>query len=192
MTRAGFPHSDTPGSTLGWQLPEAYPSLPRPSSASGAKASTTCPYQLDTHEHTTPQRHHHPHAWQTSPPAQPAASTKGGHGFFAKTLAHTLNLPTPTPHPRATPPAAPPLPDWPAQPTRQPEPRCPQRTQQHAPHPPQTTTTHTPRPPPPPPPGNTPPAGPAAPTRQPPSQHDRPHQPNHTHSPHPRSPASHT
>src|SRR6266511_1832748 len=32
-----------PGSTLGWQLPEAYRSLPRPSSASGAKASTVCP-----------------------------------------------------------------------------------------------------------------------------------------------------
>src|SRR6266487_129118 len=49
MTRAGFPHSDIPGSTLGWQLPEAYRSLPRPSSASDAKASTVRPQQLDTH-----------------------------------------------------------------------------------------------------------------------------------------------
>ncbi len=46
MTPAGFPHSDTLGSQLGWQLPEAYRSLPRPSSAPDAKASTVCPYQL--------------------------------------------------------------------------------------------------------------------------------------------------
>jgi hypothetical protein len=44
MTPAGFPHSDTPGSQLGWQLPEAYRSLLRPSSAPGAKASTVRPY----------------------------------------------------------------------------------------------------------------------------------------------------
>ena len=36
----GFPHSDIHGSTLGRQLPVAYRSHPRPSSASGAKAST--------------------------------------------------------------------------------------------------------------------------------------------------------
>ena len=39
MTGAGFPHSDIHGSALGRQLPVAYRSLPRPSSASGAKAS---------------------------------------------------------------------------------------------------------------------------------------------------------
>src|SRR3954465_3260213 len=44
MTPAGFPHSDTLGSQLGWQLPEAYRSLLRPSSAPGAKASTLRPY----------------------------------------------------------------------------------------------------------------------------------------------------
>ena len=43
---AGFPHSDTLGSQLGWQLPEAYRSLLRPSSALGAKASTVCSYTL--------------------------------------------------------------------------------------------------------------------------------------------------
>ena len=53
MTGAGFPHSDTLVSTLGWQLPEAYRSLPRPSSAPGAKASTVCPQQLD---HPTPNQ----------------------------------------------------------------------------------------------------------------------------------------
>ena len=46
MTGARFPHSDTLGSQLGWQLPEAYRSLQRPSSAPDAKASTVCPYQL--------------------------------------------------------------------------------------------------------------------------------------------------
>ena len=40
MTGAGFPHSDILGSKLGRQLPEAFRSLPRPSSASGAKAFT--------------------------------------------------------------------------------------------------------------------------------------------------------
>ena len=43
LTGAGFPHSDILGSTLGWQLPEAYRSLLRPSSAPGAQASTVCP-----------------------------------------------------------------------------------------------------------------------------------------------------
>src|SRR5215213_880898 len=55
MTGAGFPHSDTLGSTLGWQLPEAYRSLPRPSSAPGAQASTVCPQHLG---HTKPTLHH--------------------------------------------------------------------------------------------------------------------------------------
>ena len=49
--RAGFPHSDTPGSKLVCQLPEAYRRLPRPSSPVAAKASTECAYSLD---HTTP------------------------------------------------------------------------------------------------------------------------------------------
>ena len=43
MTPAGFPHSDIPGSQLGWQLPEAFRSLLRPSSAPDAKASTVRP-----------------------------------------------------------------------------------------------------------------------------------------------------
>ena len=38
-----FPDSEIPGSRLVWQLPEAYRSLPRPSSASGAKTSTVRP-----------------------------------------------------------------------------------------------------------------------------------------------------
>ena len=46
MTRAGFSYSEILGSTLAWQLPEAYRSLQRPSSASSAKASTGCPLQL--------------------------------------------------------------------------------------------------------------------------------------------------
>src|SRR5690242_5787282 len=52
MTRAGLPHSDTLGSQLGRQLPQAYRRLPRPSSAPGTKASTVRPYQL-THTHNT-------------------------------------------------------------------------------------------------------------------------------------------
>ena len=42
MTLAGFPHSDTHGSKLIWQLPVAYRSLSRPSSVSYVKASIMC------------------------------------------------------------------------------------------------------------------------------------------------------
>ena len=41
--RIGFPHWEILGSTLIWQLPQAYRSLSRPSSASGTKASTMHP-----------------------------------------------------------------------------------------------------------------------------------------------------
>jgi hypothetical protein len=47
MTGARLPHSETPGSTLGCQLPGAYRRLPRPSSAPDAKASTVCPKKLE-------------------------------------------------------------------------------------------------------------------------------------------------
>ncbi len=46
MTRTRFSHSEIHGSKLAWQLPVAYRSLQRPSSASSAKASTECPLQL--------------------------------------------------------------------------------------------------------------------------------------------------
>src|SRR4051794_17366770 len=62
MTPARFPHSDTPGSTLGCQLPRAYRRLLRPSSALDAKASTMCPSQLVTH---TTNPHHPPTGGRT-------------------------------------------------------------------------------------------------------------------------------
>ena len=40
---SGFPHSDTPGYNVCTRLPEDYRSVPRPSSAFGAKASTVRP-----------------------------------------------------------------------------------------------------------------------------------------------------
>jgi hypothetical protein len=105
MTPAGFPHSDTPGSTLGCQLPRAYRRLLRPSSALDAKASTMCPSQLVTHTtnptpppnkqvsgtravmHTSPQepqgtqgrpRHSHKKT-RTPPPNQAKACTTNNH-----------------------------------------------------------------------------------------------------------------
>ena len=42
----GFPHSETSGSSLDWQLPKAYRSLLRLSSPLNAKASPICPFQL--------------------------------------------------------------------------------------------------------------------------------------------------
>ena len=68
MTPAGFPHSDTPGSTLGCQLPRAYRRLLRPSSALDAKASTMCPSQLVTH--TTNPTHHQPATSNTKNPTR--------------------------------------------------------------------------------------------------------------------------
>ena len=47
MTPAGFPHSDICGSKLSRQLPAAFRSQTRPSSAPDAKASTVSPYSLD-------------------------------------------------------------------------------------------------------------------------------------------------
>ena len=74
MTGTGFPHSDTLGSQLGWQLPEDYRGLPRPSSAPDAQTSTVCPQQLD---HTQDARIHYatlntpPHSRPTTPPPPP-------------------------------------------------------------------------------------------------------------------------
>ena len=42
----GFPHSELHGYDVCRRLPMAFRSLPRPSSALGAKASTLCPYDL--------------------------------------------------------------------------------------------------------------------------------------------------
>ena len=43
-----LPHSETLGSKLYWQLPEAYSSLTLPSSPLDTMASTKCPFQLST------------------------------------------------------------------------------------------------------------------------------------------------
>src|SRR6476660_2662514 len=80
MTPAGFPHSDTPGSTLGCQLPRAYRRLLRPSSALDAKASTMCPSQLVTHTTnptppTHPPTHHTPTHHNPAHHPQPTGAT---------------------------------------------------------------------------------------------------------------------
>ena len=96
MTPARFPHSDTPGSQLGCQLPRAYRRLPRPSSALDAKASTMCPSQLAT-KLTNKTRHTHPN------------KRRGRHAHkiqATKMLASTIQKPnttTPTPTPPAPP-----------------------------------------------------------------------------------------
>ena len=46
MTQDGFPHSDIPGSRGCTRLTGAFRSVPRPSSALDAQASTVCPYSL--------------------------------------------------------------------------------------------------------------------------------------------------
>jgi hypothetical protein len=81
MTPARFPHSDTPGSTLGCQLPRAYRRLLRPSSALDAKASTTCPSQLVTHT-TNPT---HPHQQNNQ---QNNQNKRGRTGLAVHTTRH--------------------------------------------------------------------------------------------------------
>ena len=46
MTLLGFPHSDTSGSTLVWQLTGLFRGLLRPSSPACPKASISCPESL--------------------------------------------------------------------------------------------------------------------------------------------------
>ena len=46
--QVGFPHSEIFGSLSDWRFPEAFGSLPPPSSSFDAKASTKCPFQLTT------------------------------------------------------------------------------------------------------------------------------------------------
>jgi hypothetical protein len=55
----GLPHSEIPGSTLGYQLLWAYRRFPRLSSPSDAEASTTCSTQLDHIDRTPMFTLHH-------------------------------------------------------------------------------------------------------------------------------------
>ena len=84
MTPAGLPHSDTPGSQLGCQLPRAYRRLQRPSSALDAKASTMCPSQLVSQTLNKNHKDTQPH-----PP-----TINKGQGHYKK---HSDNTPTPPP-----------------------------------------------------------------------------------------------
>ena len=63
-TPARFPHSDTPGSPLACQLPEAYRRLPRPSSALDAQASTERPAHTQHHTPPRPTTEHRRRALQ--------------------------------------------------------------------------------------------------------------------------------
>jgi len=81
MTDAGFPHSDTLGSQLGWQLPQAYRGLPRPSSAPRAKASTVCPKKLDHKDARVHcailKQQTEPQTFKTTTPQQPTEPKPG-------------------------------------------------------------------------------------------------------------------
>ena len=108
MTPAGFPHSDTPGSTLGCQLPRAYRRLLRPSSALDAKASTMCPSQLVTHTtnptptHTSATQNNRQTTdtgkgpdWRCTPNSQP---TTAGHVTHHKEPRHAPHNQRHAPH----------------------------------------------------------------------------------------------
>lgn len=89
MTRAGLPHSETPGSTLPCQLPREYRRLERPSSALDAKASTMCPYQLAKQTHNTTNKHNQQP--QNRPPAASAVILRAHtHELYIKTQNITI------------------------------------------------------------------------------------------------------
>jgi hypothetical protein len=94
MTPAGFPHSDTPGSQLGCQLPRAYRRLPRPSSALDAKASTVCPSQLVSQTLNKNHTRHTPHHQHTTTThrQRPHPGSRASHSYKRSTT-------TPHPHP---------------------------------------------------------------------------------------------
>jgi hypothetical protein len=110
ITGARLPHSETPGSTLGCQLPGAYRRLPRPSSAPDAKASTVCPKKLEhnknykmlaftmqfsKHERTPPlQPPPTPHPPHPPPGTNPKSEQQGTRCGMAAGPART-----PEPHP---------------------------------------------------------------------------------------------
>ena len=109
MTPAGLPHSDTPGSQLGCQLPRAYRRLQRPSSALDAKASTMCPSQLVSQTLNKNNKRHTP----------PPPTIKGGSRALQKdqttthiypgrcqmlaSTIHMSNTPPTNPHPHEQP-----------------------------------------------------------------------------------------
>ena len=96
MTPARFPHSDTPGSTLGCQLPRAYRRLLRPSSALDAKASTTCRSQLVTHNTTQNQTLH---TAKTLPTQQQQQQRVTRHKRTTPPATITPRMHTPAAHP---------------------------------------------------------------------------------------------
>ncbi len=109
MTPAGFPHSDTPGSTLGCQLPRAYRRLLRPSSALDAKASTMCPSQLVTHT-TNPHHPHtrtrpHPHKRGADPDTRTQEMKRAGSAHNTPQRNKQNNKQRPPTTPPGTPPA---------------------------------------------------------------------------------------
>src|SRR5580765_3749792 len=121
MTPAGFPHSDTPGSTLGCQLPRAYRRLLRPSSALDAKASTMCPSQLvtNTTNPCPPPPHHNHRQKRPHPPPPKTKRASGAPNLYlyradddpgrqctqhtTKMLASTIQISNNNPTPRTTP-----------------------------------------------------------------------------------------
>ena len=117
MTAAGFPHSDTLGSQLVCQLPEAYRRLQRPSSAPSAKAFTVCPYKLHALQLITSQKpghHHHTHKAHTPKGMNDRGPWNGAWNTYIKMLASTVQFsnnrrthphrtPTPTTRTRPTP-----------------------------------------------------------------------------------------
>ena len=108
ITGAGFPHSDTLGSQLVCQLPEAYRRLPRPSSAPDAKASTVCSKTLDHKDHKKDARVHYtvlkqpPH--KTHQPPKTTTSGQHAQGNQNNTTHVLPHNPTVRPHPQTKPP----------------------------------------------------------------------------------------
>ena len=141
MTAAGFPHSDTPGSQLGCQLPRAYRRLQRPSSALDAKASTMRPCQL-ANTNTQQKQQRHTLQKQTPTPLTPTNPQPGIWAHQCGRCSRPLSR-NQTTRNQQPPPQAVPITGSDASDTQQCAQEPPPPTTSPVPHPAQTSTGST-------------------------------------------------
>ena len=79
--KGGLPHSEIPGSQLGYQLPWAYRRFQRLSSPLDAKSSAIRPYWSD-HSYQTPRRQHHSKCHEKRPTRKKCSARPGLHKWL--------------------------------------------------------------------------------------------------------------
>lgn len=98
ITQARFPHSDTLGSPLASQFPEAYRRLQRPSSAHTHQGIHQTPYNTKKQNTRNSKQNRHHAKSQTN--TQPKTKAFGINMLVIKMLTLTMRQPTTTPTPQ--------------------------------------------------------------------------------------------